>query len=155
MVIGFDAYMAGVADSDGSFSFMKRKRQSTINGYHYVMVFQLTWKKSDLSIKVMNEIVRRYGGCCCKWIRNGNNFPTKSAECLKYSVGGPGLDKLTEAILPYLLLKKKQAELIKEARLLRKGWKRGRLGKPINVWKKEDELYLEFNKLNGKNKKIW
>ena len=75
-------YMAGVVDSDGSFSLVKRKKQSTVHGYHYRTIFQLTWKDTPIVEKTMEEMVKDYGGgfCPCK--------ATGGGRVLKYSIEG-------------------------------------------------------------------
>lgn len=146
------AYVAGVADSDGSFSFIKRKKQSTKNGYHYRAIFQLTWKKMSNTKMVLDSFKKEFGGNYWKVIRKPNSFDKKPLDCYKYSLEGNLLEKFVIKIIPFLRLKKKHAELILESRKLKGKW--GCKGKPDRLWKKEDKLYLLFNKLNTKNKKI-
>jgi len=145
--IAFDAYMAGVIDSDGSFSMVKRLKQSTIRGYHYSTVFQLTWKKSSFAEKVLKLIKQRYGGHISPWQRKPNKYSKESIECLKYAVESSGLEKLIILTLPYICLKKEQALLIKKVREIRKIKPKTR-NKPNKFWEEEDKIYEELKKLH-------
>ena len=143
-------YLAGVADSDGSFSLMKRTGQSTTTGYFYRSIFQLSWSPSSNANKVMRYLKRTYGGTFCACVYRG--LGSKDAVTLKYSVESKGLLKLIQDIKPHLILKKDRAKLIEKQILLRQsfvGYK-----KPKSMWLKEDKIYLAMNGLNSKNSKI-
>lgn len=147
------AYIAGVMDSDGSFTVMKRMKQSTVRGYHFRCVAQLTWKKTKLSFKTMKQLQSRYGGSLCE-IKSRGGFSTKENSYYKWSLEGKNLENLVDDILPFLQLKKAHATAIKEFRILRNTWfHKGidSLIKPDKIWKKEIKLYESLYSQNTKN----
>ncbi len=145
-------YIAGVADSDGSFTFMKRYGQSTTTGYFYRSIFQLTWSISNEAEDVMIFLKNKYGGSfsVCK---KSTSFNSLKPSIFKYSVESNGLLKLINDIEPYLILKKERATLIKQHILYRKKRKPG-LIKTKKEWEYEDDVYKKINLLNSKNKKL-
>lgn len=142
------AYLAGVADADGSFSWLKHYSKPR-KKFYYQGVFQLTWKSSDDSLRVIKLIQGEYGGSFFI-----GNSATKFGKCpiIKYAATGKALVALCSDVIPYLELKKKQAEIVMSGAAL-KSDKWGVKGKPQAVWKKEEELYRKINLLNTKNKK--
>ena len=145
-----NSYLAGVMDSDGSFSICKRKRKG--NKFFYRTVAQLTWKNTEKSKEIFDELLREYGG---KYhIIKSRGFSKKGTTFLKYNLEGDSLVYLLQSIIPYLRLKKRQAEIVIELKLLRKKWlgkTRGPWDKPSYIWEEEEKLYLENLLLNTKN----
>jgi len=147
-------YLAGVADSDGSFTFPKHKRSNNPNGYTFRPAFQLTWKYSDHSLSVFKDLKKKYKGSFYIGRSHSGYNKTKS-KIIKYYVQGQSLIDLCKDIVPFLRLKKKQAKLILEH------WKsvkpRGTWNqwhkKPKLIYNKENDLYKKFYKLNTKNKR--
>ncbi len=71
-------YLAGVFDSDGSFSIARRHPdRKTPN---YTAVVQLTWRKSENSRMFMELLCSQYGGifCDCKSTNRMKSLNTKN-----------------------------------------------------------------------------
>ena len=141
------AYLAGVIDSDGSISFCKVKRDSTKRGYQYRSIIQITWRPTPDARDFLHHVKDQFGGGV--HMINKSGFEGGDALYLKYDVEGPRTEKFIKYILPYLKLKKEQAELLLEARKLKGKW--GADGKPDKLWDKEDKLYDRYKKINTKN----
>ena len=142
-------YLAGVADSDGSFSFGRKYNKQRAKDY-FVASFQLTWKRTLESKNVFDELVKIYGG---SYFDHFTHTSFGRVRILKYCATGRALVKICNDVLPHLLLKKAHAWIaLQGAELKSRQWGRG--GKPDSIWKRELELYLRMNKLNTKNKKI-
>lgn len=146
----FVIYLAGVADSDGSFCYTKR--YSKPRGKHYYNgMFQLTWKEDKNSIAFMEELVQRYGGA---YQYTTGHTAKKPCKLIHYTSTGEAMVKLANDVIPFLRLKKEQAQIALDGAALKsRRW--GVKGKPEAIWDKERNLYLRANKLNNKNKKIW
>lgn len=133
----FFAYLAGVVDSDGAIGISRRTEKLNTHGYSYREVVQLTWKKTDPATQFLYKLQNIYGGSV-GFYKGGFN---KSTETVRFSVDGRGAGKLAKDILPYLNLKKRQAELVIEMRAL-KGVKYGNGNKkPDSIWEKELTIY--------------
>lgn len=152
-------YLAGVADSDGSFSLTRCSRPSTVTGYHYRTLFQLTWEDTPLTRLVLSKMKDLYGGSFSECNRKPDSYCNKHKTVLKYSVEGQRLGIFIKELLPYLVLKRERAEIILEFiryRELSKKTVIHRVGrkKDLEDWSKEDRIYEKMNGLNSKNKKI-
>ncbi len=107
----FFAYLAGVADSDGSFSIIKVKRKDQ-NCPYYGVQFALTWVKNEQSKAVMDKLVGLFGGSYCTQATQFKTQFPNARPYLKYCAVASNCEHLTKAILPFLLLKRKQARNI-------------------------------------------
>lgn len=143
------SYISGVADSDGSFSYVRRYSSQRAK-YYYNGMFQLTWKESEEAIGFMDELVGRYGGA---YFLTTSHTALSDCPIVKYTLTGIGLVRLCKEVSPHLRLKKEQAMIALEgASLKREDWRGYKKSK--EEWKKEEALYLRANKINTKNKKI-
>lgn len=133
----FLAYLAGVIDSDGAIGISRRTERTNTHGYSYREVLQITWKKSDYTTAFLQELKDIYGGSIGFYTGGFNN----KTQTVRYSVDGKGTEKLTKDILPYLRLKKIQAELVLEMRSLKNVKYGNGNRKPQSIWEKEDEIY--------------
>ena len=142
------AYMAGVADSDGSFTISKHKVDSTRRKFTYVGIFQLSWKKSNESLAAMKSLKKTFGGYIsdCKAYRT--TFGSKP-EVYKYSISGADLDNFLYMIIPHLKLKTRQARALLNLRRLPRYF--GAKGKSLSIYNKEDKLFNLVRSLNTKN----
>lgn len=139
-------YLAGVFDSDGSFSVARRniKRSST----SYVSMVQLSWKRTELSEQFFVALAAKYGGSfhTCESTNTAKSF-SNTRPYIKYSATGEAAVKIANDLLPYLILKKQQAmNLIELGTLVKVG--RGR--KP-EITSRLEELYILNKSLNHKN----
>lgn len=143
------AYLAGVADSDGSFTISKT-HLNRLN-VHYQCSFQLTWKKTPKSIAFFEKLKEQYGGSFFHQKAYPNSSFTQSPT-IKYWLGNIKLEKFIKDILPYLELKKEQAENILEIRSLSPlGLYNKYNPKPESVKQLQNEIWLKSRNLNTKN----
>lgn len=143
-----DEYLAGVADSDGSFSYGK-KFSKPRNKFYYVAQFAITWKYSKESKFVFDMLVERFGG---SYFDGFTHTSFANTRILKYCATGQACEKICIAVKPHLILKQKQVDIMIEgAGLKSRHW--GVKGKPASVWRQEKLLYSKMNKINTKNKK--
>jgi|ERR1035437_1687001 hypothetical protein len=141
------AYLAGVFDSDGSFSVIKRNFTEKHCNYNALM--QLSWKKTDLSSTLINAIAEEFGGSVgdCASSNTHKSFPG-TKDYLKYCVQGKKAAILAKTLLPFLVLKKRQAEnliVLIEKTSIFKGTKQKLITDELH------EIYLLNKSLNTKN----
>lgn len=138
------AYLAGVWDSDGSFTITKRhpKRSSP----NFTIMAQLTWVLNDNSREFMQTLVETYGGSCFEG-ESPSGFDN-GRRIIKYCATGNAAASLLTAMYPYLVLKKEQAANLLAARSVM------RPGHRLPEATKKLEALYEANKiLNSKNGK--
>lgn len=128
-----------------------KKKEKTAKGYHYRAIFQLSWAPSLEAKILMDHLKNKYGGSYSVCSRKAG-FISKHTTTLKYSVESAGLYRFIKDIKPFLVLKKKRAEIIFKLLKIRQKSFTGRT-KPERIWKKEDKIYLQMNNFNSKNKK--
>lgn len=133
----FLSYLAGVIDSDGSIGISRRTEPSNSHGYSYREVIQITWKKSDKTTEFLSKLKNIYGGSL-GFYKGGFD---KKTDTVRYSLDGKGSVAFARDILPYLILKKNQAELLLEIRALKEVRYGNNHLKPLHIWEKEDEIY--------------
>lgn len=108
-------YMAGIADSDGSFSLTKRHLTRKNPNFH--CCFQLSWKYSDKTEKLINLMKKEYGGSFCIITKKQNSF-SKEIKVIKFYLQGSDLDEFLKNVGPHVILKSKQVRNILEARAI-------------------------------------
>jgi hypothetical protein len=144
------AYIAGIADSDGSFTITIRRSHRTSD--YYYACFQIGWKEDPKALSVLKAIQVKYGGAVC--------FPTPKEtgfgrpRMLKYHAGGKALEAILEDIMPFLQLKRKQARLIKFLRYYTDkpgAYGGNRAGKSQKLVNFHRGLYFKIRALNSKN----
>ena len=141
------AYMAGLADSDGSFTItIRHKNRPSPN---YCAFFQIGWLATPNSIKVLNAIKAKYGGAVY--------FPKPAKayigrpQMVKYFALGKALDNILSDVHGHILLKKKQVRLCMFMRkTTSQKYGHGR-PKPQNLKDFHHGLYLKMRELNTKN----
>ena len=140
-------YLAGVADSDGSFSFNK-KFSKPRNKFYYVAQFQLTWKYSNETKAFFDYLVKTFGG---SYFDGYTHTAFAKTRILKYAATGEACQRICNAVMDHIILKKKQVEIVLlGAELKSRLW--GRKGKPDSVFEREEELFNQIKALNTKNK---
>ncbi len=133
----FLAYLAGIIDSDGAIGVSRRNNKQNKYGYSYREVVQITWKKSDKTYAFLQLLKSIYGGSTGEY-KGGFN---KATNTVKYSADGRTAGVIAKDILPYLRLKKNQAELVLEMRAI-KGVRYGNGNlKPLSISEKENDIY--------------
>jgi hypothetical protein len=144
--VAFHAYIAGVVDSDGSFSI--NKQHSGRVNQSYTPIFQLTWTNTPKAKKVFDRLVLEYGGSYCL-VKSSSTGYANSRPYLKYMLTSGKLNKFVADVLPYLCLKRQQA--INILRLRKFTPKPGIKTKPVRIVEFQHKLYELNKQLNTKN----
>lgn len=135
------SYVAGVFDSDGSFSVGYIRKI-----HHYRPQVKLAWRVTNETLAVMAELKALYGG----WIRTVEKPVSNlknASPMVWWQPNISGMRKMLEDIIPFLRVKKRQAEIVYE---LASSRSRGRLTKlPLEQL---ETLYREIRILNAKGK---
>jgi hypothetical protein len=141
------AYLAGIFDSDGSFSVAKRnmKRSSA----SYVAMVQLNWKATELTKSFMDKLVEKFGGSYCFCKSTNKKTTIKTSDYYSFSATGKSAENIVRAVLPFLQLKKQQALNLLELRdtIPPVGTK----GRSKETSEKLEHLYVVNKILNTKN----
>jgi hypothetical protein len=145
------AYLAGVFDSDGSFTLSRHSRKGAF-GFNYEVYLQLTWKEVPETVKVMEELKRAYGGTVIRGIET-RGFSTATSY-VKYRINSRQAAVLIQDMLPFLRVKRRQAQICLEAaKIIGKvrytRWRR----RPPSDRARLGELYKQVANLNWKNGK--
>lgn len=144
----FDAYMAGVIDSDGSISICKK--HITRPNPNYSVVIQLGWAATKKSLSAIKEIQKRYGGYL-SFHKRSSTF-SKCVLVYKYQIDGQKALPMLRAIKPFLLLKKAQCDLaIKMLSTIKLGQYGGGRPKPEWLKTKQNKYAKAIRSLNTKN----
>lgn len=142
-------YLAGVLDSDGSFTITKRHKYR--NNCNYTAIIQLTWTDSSITQKFMKTLCNQYGGSFFKGKPSESYNYKNSKNILKYCATGHAAEKICSDVINYLFLKKKQCANILKLRKLVSSFNGNR---PIAVTNKLEQLYKSNRILNSKNGKL-
>jgi len=143
------AYLAGMADSDGSFSIAIRHRNRPNPTYQ--ATFQLTWTKTKLTEKFMKDLKKQFGGSYYE-AKNRNDRFANGSPTIRYFLTNKGLKLFLKEVLPFIILKKKQVlnclELLNTTEFGKYGFGRP---KPKKLKKKHYNLYIQNKNINTKN----
>jgi len=145
------AYLAGLYDGEGYIGIIKitdrRIKKWTKLGYY----FRPTLKLGLTEPSILKKIKEKYGGCFSSFLPTGTEIGKK---CYTLTLNCQGkIIKELEDILPYLKVKKKQAELLLEYCISRyEKVQKDPAHKKCSFSKKEIEIYEKLRKLNRKGK---
>ena len=146
------AYIAGVFDSEGSFSITKKQRKGARRGYEYAVLLQITWKESKETIVTLEELKRTYGGSVIRGIEKSGY--SSSTPYVRYRIGAKQSQALIKDILPYLRIKRRQATVCLRAARIISRHHRGRWNpRPPSEWAELGRLREIVRSLNEKNGK--
>lgn len=112
------AYLAGIIDGEGTLTVTHwdRKRRGKKKGIIKYLTPRLTI--SNTSMILMNESRRILEEICCVNVSKSNHVKKQKKhykQCYQFAVSGkPNILKVVNLILPYLKVKKKHGELLKE-----------------------------------------
>lgn len=137
------AYLAGVLDSDGSFTITKRHMCRT--SCNYTAMIQLTWVNTPSSLSFMEELVSACGGSFYRG-KSHSGFDKKS-PIVKYCATGKAALLICEAVRPHIKLKSAQVQNLID--LINKN-KLGR-DRPAETTRELELLYQNNRQLNSKN----
>jgi hypothetical protein len=135
-------YIAGFIDGEGYFGVIKKSSKVCTRGYYYVPVLKVAQVcKNDEVLKAIKEFIG-YGN-----IERRKSFAknTSDSSCLEFR-GMKRVIPIIDKLLPYLIVKKKQAELLKEFAKI----KIGKVGysHDIETDRKRTEIYCKVKLLN-------
>lgn len=101
-----NAYVAGLFDGEGCFYIAKTKRAARTKGYFYQPQAIIAIREKY----ILEELQKKFGGSLV-WhkLKNPN-----AAQSFKWTLNAGNLEKFLDAVQPYLILKKRQAELLRE-----------------------------------------
>ncbi len=134
-------WSAGFLDGEGTISLKRIIRKGRIYHQPYMSCGQ-----TIKGIKAIEKLQELFSGSISSWHQKGNNLDT-----VEWRVVSREALNCAKRILPYLILKREQAELIIEFyKLVLKREKQYRL--TDMDYQKRDELFVQFRKLNVKGK---
>lgn len=140
------AYLAGVIDSDGSFSISRlHKKRRNVS---YSPSFQLTWSNTLLTREFFEQLKIQYGGSYFVGMPSSKNSFPNAKQIIKYCLVCRQIRKLIVDVLPFLILKRRQARTL--LRLLNNTYK-GRC-KPERLSKFQEILWKKNKEYSTKNK---
>lgn len=139
-------YLAGVMDSNGSFSITKR--HISRKNPNYIGMIQITWTHTKVSEAFMQELKNIYGGSY--FIGKCGTFKN-SKPIVKYCAVGAAAETLTRSVIDFLILKKEQANNVLKLREITKSRQLGKV-RSLENSEKLERLYLLNKQLNYKNK---
>lgn len=109
------AYLAGVIDSDGSLSIMRRHPNRKLPNFS--IAFQLTWKHTEKTMDFINALQKTFGGSFHINTKHENRLANN--DVVKYFImGNPCMDLLL-GVRDYLILKAEQADNLIELQNLK------------------------------------
>jgi hypothetical protein len=147
------AYLAGIADSDGSFITSKLNQKRPVCSFR--AMFSLTWTANNYTKEFLEKLVKQYGGSYC-YVKSssmtGYNYKN-SKPYFKYCLSGDNLEIFVKEVYPYLVLKKRQAlNMLRIRRHTKLGMYGNHNPKPQKLTDFQIKVH-EYNKrLNGMNK---
>jgi len=138
-------YIAGFLDGEGYISILKLRRKSARGGIWYQAVIKVSQREKDA--KVLEYIQETYGG-----VINGRRIYTdNSCPSITLDIKNrKDIQRMLADLLPYLIVKKKQAELLIEF-FKYAGTKSRKLEAMYlidNLKEKQSQLYEVARKLN-------
>jgi hypothetical protein len=136
-------WMAGLIDAESSLSLIKSKK-NTKRGFQYIPRFSCSSTTPILLLQIM-KACHPYGSLSSHHYQDKrNNFWKKTK---KVHITSAGLRFILPKIMPYLIVKKRQAEILIEA------MKFLTYGKKTEVHEQKlGELWLEIRRLNRRGK---
>jgi len=139
-------YLAGVLDSDGSFSITIRHK--TRKNPNFTCMIQITWSLTDKAQEFMEHLVQTYGGSYhINTTKYATNYPN-SKTVIKYCAVAHAVDRILLDVAPYVWLKKHQVTNLLAVRKLASHYPRPR---PEGLTNHYLALYEANKILNSKN----
>jgi hypothetical protein len=139
------AYLAGLIDADGSITIEGRNYKHTTNKGYRVKICVYNCRQ-----KIIDYLIDTIGGS--NRSNNINRSHAKWRDCIEYKLLDNQAIKLIEGILPYLIIKKKQALIALEADKINKQFsssdKRWHLELKVECDTKISLLKTQINALN-------
>lgn len=133
------AYLAGFFDADGCITITRRKVARLTHGVRHRLVITVTQKTPG----ILRLYAQRWGGWTVRTEKHGR-FST-----YVWRAEGPKLEKFLEDILPYLQVKRAEAEVglaFRRRRNARRHWHRGR-PMPREEYLEDEASYHEIRRV--------
>jgi len=135
------AYLAAVIDCDGSFTLVKENSQTHCKNIRYEFRIVVTNTNKEFLEAIKNE----FGGHVR--VQNKSNGVWKTSY--RWTSSSKKIEEIAWGILPFLIIKKRQAELLLEFRkTVDAGRKTGGNGMGQEIRDKRESIYWEMKKLN-------
>lgn len=100
-------YIAGFVDGEGYFGLIKKTKPDCLNGYYYTPVLKIAQITQNEEVLKQISTFIGYGNYWRSKLKNNN----RNATSLEFR-GMKRVIPIAKQLLPYLIVKKKQAELI-------------------------------------------
>jgi len=143
------AYLAGFVDGEGCFFIGKFKTISSATG-NVGENFHTLLKLSNTDYETLYNLNKKFGGL----LQTQSRLTRKSKidrEVYSLTFSGDLLTDITEKLLPYLITKRKQAEImIKMRSTFFRGRSRGQTPVDPNITNRRNELMIELRKHNSR-----
>lgn len=138
----FWSYLAGLMDTDGSFTITKRKAHTNMTSPSYSTLIQLT----SVDVKCINYILENFQGGKIR-LRKGKNC--KTGFCYRYVLTNTeSVSRFCKKIMPFLILKPRQAEILLDFCENKKEIKYCRAGIPEEELEFREKCRTEIINLN-------
>ena len=137
------AYLAGIIDGEGCLSVSKEKSPKG----EYKILYKAHLKITNTNQKLIQWLEKIIGKC---YIKTDKGDPKWKLRFSWIMTDRDKMFPLLKEILPYLILKKKQAKLILK---LRKGKQKKGIAFDVEERKFREKLYQSMKKLNQKGNK--
>jgi len=135
-------YIAGFVDGEGYFGIIKKTSKVCTQGYYYTPVLKIAQVcKNDEVLKAIKEFIG-YGNL---EFRKSSKYNVADSSALEFR-GMKRVIPIIDKLLPYLIVKKKQAELLKEFSKIKIG--RSGYSHDIETDRKRTEIYHKVKFLN-------
>lgn len=129
-------YIAGLADSDGSFTISRTVRRT--NQPTFSARFSVHWKQHPNALDVFQYLKNKFGGVIGQ-VKNKDTF------YFTYSITDKYMDYFLQEVGPFVILKREQVQLLLK---LRSTIKRGGGTRSKELIQKREEMFLEMKRLN-------
>jgi hypothetical protein len=122
------------------------------------VILQITWRNIPETLAVLEKLKTMYGGSVVRGTEHTGH--SKHTRYLKYRISSKQAKLLIEDILPYLRIKRRQAETCLQAASIILRNHRGRWNpRPLEEWKELERLYrmnavLNWSKGKGRRKRM-
>jgi hypothetical protein len=139
------SYLAGFVDGEGQISIICRKRQGAGKDVFLPIICVVNTNKNSLI-----PFVNLFGGKI--QYKKHNNIKWK--DCYRWDYRGQRVLNVLIELLPYLKVKKRQAEIVSEyiKKYYGNYYRKGVKGTPIKIQRIKEKYYFKLKKLNHKGK---
>ena len=138
----FFAYLAGVIDSDGSILLLKHKDLKCKRGFTWYPRITIT----NTDKKILEFIKKEIGGYVSKGRINKGSFKSKKL-IYQWNANSNLIRKISDILLEFLITKKEQGKLLKEALEIIKNHRLSNYNLE-EVDKKLEKIFNKIKKLN-------